>query len=89
MFRRVGVRAVSDIEISPAGVLAAQWDGEGRAEWLAGETADPRGLFDQDRRKVRVGPRRPYYPVAWPLEQREIFIGFRTSGSARTSFTSR
>ena len=80
VLRRVGVRAVSDIEISPAGVLAAQWDGEGRAEWLAGEmpilaisstTTVARSVWALDGHT---------YPVAWPLEQREIFLGFADLG---------
>jgi hypothetical protein len=80
VLRRVGVRAVSDIVISPAGVLAAQWDGEGRAEWLAGEmpilaisstTTVARSVWALDGHT---------YPVAWPLEQREIFLGFAELG---------
>jgi hypothetical protein len=29
--------AVSDVEVRPAGVVPGEWDGEGAAEWLAGE----------------------------------------------------
>jgi hypothetical protein len=80
VLRRVGVGAVSDIEISPAGVLAAQWDGEGRAEWLAGElpilaisstTTVARSVWALDGHA---------YPVAWPLEQRGILVGFADLG---------
>ena len=30
-------RIAIDVEIRPAGIVPAQWDGEGRAEWLTGE----------------------------------------------------
>ena len=29
--------AISDVEVRPAGVVPGEWDGEGAAEWLAGE----------------------------------------------------
>jgi len=34
-----GIATVSDAAISPVGIVASSWDGEGFAEWLAGEPA--------------------------------------------------
>lgn len=34
-----GIAVVSNVAIRPVGVVAAAWDGEGEAEWLAGESA--------------------------------------------------
>jgi hypothetical protein len=76
VLRRIGLRAMSDVEISPAGVLAAQWDGEGRAEWLAGElpllaisstTTVTRSVWALDGHS---------YAIDWPPRQREILVGF-------------
>lgn len=75
VLRRIGLRATSDVEISPAGVLAAQWDGEGRAEWLAGElpllalsstAAVTSSVWALDGHS---------YPIDWPSGQREILVG--------------
>jgi hypothetical protein len=34
---QIGVGAVMDVEVRPAGFVPARWDGEGTAEWLEGE----------------------------------------------------
>jgi len=34
-----GLSVVSDVSVSPVGVVASAWDGEGSVEWLAGEAA--------------------------------------------------
>jgi hypothetical protein len=35
--RSAGLATVTDVEIRPAGLVPALWDGEGAAEWIAGE----------------------------------------------------
>jgi len=77
VFRRIGVRALTDVEIRPAGVVAAQWDGEGRAEWLAGEL--PILAVSSTRTVTRSvwALDGHSYPIAWPPDQREIFIAFQ------------
>ncbi len=35
--REIGISALADLEIRPAGLVPASWDGEGSAEWLDGE----------------------------------------------------
>lgn len=37
--KQLGVGAVMDVDVRPVGVVPAAWDGEGTAEWLAGEDA--------------------------------------------------
>lgn len=34
-----GIASVSDVSIRPVGIVASSWDGEGLAEWIAGEPA--------------------------------------------------
>jgi hypothetical protein len=36
--RSAGLSTITDVEIGPAGLVPAVWDGEGDAEWLAGES---------------------------------------------------
>jgi hypothetical protein len=36
--RGIGVSSVTEVEIRPAGLVPALWDGEGTAEWFVGET---------------------------------------------------
>jgi len=37
--RDLGVAVQADLEVRPIGLVPASWDGQGRAEWLAGEDA--------------------------------------------------
>lgn len=37
--RRVGIATQADLEVRPVGLVPASWDGQGQAEWLAGEDA--------------------------------------------------
>jgi hypothetical protein len=37
VLRSLGVGVVADVQVRPAGVVPGDWDGEGVAEWLAGE----------------------------------------------------
>jgi hypothetical protein len=37
MLKSLGLGVVSDVGVRPAGVVPGEWDGEGAAEWLAGE----------------------------------------------------
>lgn len=72
--RALGLGVVADVEIYPAGTVPPRWDGEGRAEWLAGETpmlavsstrAIDRAIFSLDGER---------HMVSWPQGQERMFI---------------
>jgi hypothetical protein len=75
--RRVGVRAIGDVAIAPAGLPAALWDGEGRAEWLAGES--PVLVISSSRTVTKSvwALDSHTYPIEWPAGQSDVLVGFK------------
>ncbi len=78
--QRLGIPTVAELEVRPAGLVPASWDGQGRAEWLAGErpllaaSCTRRGsksVWTIDGRSA---------VVEWPSETPEIFIGLQRLG---------
>jgi hypothetical protein len=67
--------AISDVEVRPAGVVPGEWDGEGAAEWLAGEEVL---LAIRSNRAVTkcvlTVDGDPRY-LEWPEFGNEIFVG--------------
>lgn len=73
----IGLSAVTDIDVRPVGFAAALWDGEGTAEWNAGEdpiiaVSSPREL---DLCVVALDGEP--YKVAWPSGSSELFLQLR------------
>ena len=42
VLRGLGLGLASDVDVRPAGIVPAAWDGEGAAEWIVGELPDTR-----------------------------------------------
>jgi hypothetical protein len=69
-----GISVISDVSIRPVGVVASSWDGEGSAEWLAGESV----LFgihaehSPARCRLTINGN-PYY-VEWPTGETNLFL---------------
>jgi hypothetical protein len=70
----IGLAVVTEIEVRPAGFVAALWDGEGTGEWNAGEDpilavsstrAVERSVFALDGES---------YVVPWPSGANQIFV---------------
>ncbi|MQS06204.1 hypothetical protein [Streptomyces alkaliphilus] len=70
-----GLSVVSNVSIHPVGIIPASWDGEGAAEWMAGEPALLTVSSTQATEKcsVRVDGGQPYL-LEWPAgSQRLVF----------------
>lgn len=74
--RRLSVGVVSDVEVRPAGLVPAHWDGEGRAEWLAGE--QPVLAVSSTRAATKAIWTLDGDPhlISWPQGEHQIFIAF-------------
>jgi hypothetical protein len=70
----IGVAAITEIGVRPAGLVAALWDGEGTAEWNAGE--DPVIAVSSSRtvEQCIVTIDGEPHLIAWPAGEPEIFI---------------
>ncbi|WP_326561220.1 hypothetical protein [Micromonospora sp. NBC_01796] len=70
----LGLTVVTDVEVRPAGIVAASWDGEGSAQWLAGE--DPIVAVRSTRSVTACifSVNREPHLVTWPAGAEEIFV---------------
>ncbi|MCL4230385.1 MAG: hypothetical protein KJ053_02280 [Dehalococcoidia bacterium] len=70
----LGVSVVTDVEVRPAGSLPARWDGEGAAEWVAGDEQILALRAEMPVREcvVAVGGSRDWF--RWPAESAEVFL---------------
>lgn len=69
-----GLSVVSDLSIQPVGVAASSWDGEGAAEWLAGEPALVMIHAEHSPQKCRLTINGDPYYVDWPAGETELFL---------------
>lgn len=69
-----GLSVVSDLSIQPVGVVASSWDGEGTAEWLAGEPALIMVRADHPPDKCRLMINGEPYYLEWPSNETEMFF---------------
>jgi hypothetical protein len=69
-----GMSVLSTVDIRPVGIVASAWDGEGAAEWLAGEPAiiGIRSEVKPTRCLVMVDGK-PHF-VSWPTDQQELIL---------------
>jgi len=69
-----GISVLSSVAIRPVGIVASAWDGDGAAEWLAGEPAiiGIRSEFQPTRCLVTVDDE-PYF-IDWPARQTELVM---------------
>jgi hypothetical protein len=70
----LGVSVVTDVEVRPVGSLPARWDGEGAAEWVAGDEQILALRTETPAKEcvVTVGGNRDWF--RWPAESAEIFL---------------
>jgi hypothetical protein len=72
--RSIGLGAVMDIEVRPAGLVPALWDGEGEAEWLAGESPILAVLSSRDISKCIFTLDGEPFLVDWPPTEEVLFV---------------
>lgn len=70
----LGMTVLSTVALRPVGIVASAWDGEGAAEWLAGEPAmfGVRSEYTPARCVVTVDGN-PHF-VPWPTGQSELIL---------------
>lgn len=72
--RTAGLAVVSHVAIRPVGIVPSAWDGEGEAEWLAGEPAMLGIRSDLLPKRARVVVDDAVYLLEWsPGEQELLF----------------
>lgn len=69
-----GLSIVSDLSIQPAGVAASSWDGEGAAEWLAGEPILVMIHAEHSPQNCRLTINGDPYYVEWPSGETDLFL---------------
>ena len=74
LLRSVGLGTVADIEIRPAALVPAAWDGEGEAQWLAGESPILAVSSSRDISKCIFGLDGQLSVVDWPPTDQTLFI---------------
>jgi tetratricopeptide (TPR) repeat protein len=74
--RSAGLGTVTDVEIWPAGLIPAVWDGEGEAEWLAGETPILAVSSSRDISKCILTLDDEPFLLDWPSTEQALFIWF-------------
>jgi hypothetical protein len=72
--RRLGVGTQADLEVRPAGLFPASWDGQGQAEWLAGEDAVLAVTSTRSVTKLIWVLDEVPVVVPWPEGESRIFI---------------
>jgi hypothetical protein len=72
--RILGISLQADVTIRPAGMVAADWDGEGTAEWLAGEDIILAVRTTRNVTRCVFEVAGVQYPLDWPDSTGEIFV---------------
>jgi hypothetical protein len=72
--RSAGLGTVTDVEIRPAGLVPAMWDGEGEAEWLAGENPILAVSSSRDISKCIFTLDGELSLLDWPPTEETLFI---------------
>ena len=69
-----GLSVVSDLSIQPVGVPASYWDGEGAAEWLAGEPILVMVRAEHSPQECRLTINSEPYYIDWPSGETDLFL---------------
>jgi hypothetical protein len=72
--RAIGIAAITEIGVRPAGLVAALWDGEGAAEWNAGEDPVIAVSSTQTVEHCIFTIDGEPHLIAWPTGELEIFV---------------
>ena len=76
--RSLGLGAITDVGIRPAGVVPFEWDGEGAAGWLAGEDITVAVSSSQAVTKcaITVDGGAPVF-LDWPEDHAQVYLAVR------------
>lgn len=69
-----GISVITDVSIRPVGVVAASWDGEGSAEWSAGEPMMIAIHAEHAPAQCRLTINGDPYYLTWPDGQTEMYL---------------
>ena len=70
----IGITAITEIGVRPAGVVAALWDGEGTAEWNAGEDPVIAVSSSQTVEQCIITVDGEPHLIGWPPGEPEIYV---------------
>lgn len=72
-----GIAVLTHVAIRPVGIVASAWDGEGEAEWIAGEPAilGIRSELAPQRCRLTIGG--DVYFLEWPAGQSELVFSLQ------------
>jgi hypothetical protein len=73
--KALGVGAIADVNVRPAGVVPGGWDGEGAAEWLAGEDVLLAISSNRTVSKCIIKVDGAVSLMDWPSDVSEVFLG--------------
>jgi hypothetical protein len=72
--RSIGLSVVADVGVRPAGIVPGRWDGEGAAEWLAGEDVVLAISSNRAVGKCALSVDEDPTFLDWPDTDSEIFV---------------
>lgn len=72
--RLVSIGAITDVDVRPAGLVPAVWDGEGTAEWITGDAPVIRVSASRRTAHCVFTLNGEPHLVKWPSEDGEIFV---------------
>jgi hypothetical protein len=74
VLRSLGLGAVTDVDVRPAGIVPGGWDGEGAAEWIAGEDTVVAVRSTRTAAQCIFTVDGTPHLLAWPEDGDEIFV---------------
>ncbi|WP_146082435.1 MULTISPECIES: hypothetical protein [unclassified Rathayibacter] len=75
-----GLAVITNVAIRPVGIVASAWDGEGEAEWIAGEPAILGIRSELVPRRCRLTIGGDVYFLEWPAEEAELLFSVQGLG---------
>ena len=78
--KTLGLGVVADVDVRPAGIVPGGWDGEGAAEWLAGEDVILAISSSRAVSKCALTVDGDPTFLDWPSSEDEIFVVFSDLG---------
>jgi len=73
--KALGLGVISDVDVRPAGIVPGGWDGEGAAEWLAGEEVLLAISSSREVSKCILKVDGGVSLLDWPVDTDEIYLG--------------
>lgn len=74
--RGIGLTVIADVEIRPAGLVPASWDGEGTIEWLSGEHPLVSVRSNRSVSKCILTVDAEPRLITWPDDRDEVILKF-------------